>query len=160
MKRSGFSLVEVLVTICLAAIILAVGVPSYQSVMRSSDMFANSSDMVTTLNYARVEAIKRGTSVQLSPQSGTDWTTGTVVWVDSDDDDTLDSGEALRLSDEFDSSSSVVSANSRSNFVFNAAGEVNNSDELTLCDDRTGEVGRVISILISGAIYSQKVTCG
>lgn len=159
MKISGFTLTELLVTIAIMAVVSLIGVPSFNSMIRSSSMRSNGSDLLTAFNYARTEAVKRGTSVELEQSDGATWTGGIVVWVDSDDDDTLDSDEKLRVWDEFSTSSSIVSSNSLTSFVFDASGEVNNKDVLTLCDDRTGETGRTISILASGAIYAEEADC-
>lgn len=160
MQKSGFTLVEVLVTIFILAIVIAIGVPSYQSMIRGSAMSSNSSDILTSFNYARIEAIKRATSVQLTPQTHADWSSGLVVWLDSDEDGVLDNGEELRIWETFASGTSVNSSNAATGFVFNAMGEVNQEDQLTLCDDRVAEQGRVISVLVSGATYAEKVTCG
>jgi type IV fimbrial biogenesis protein FimT len=152
MKNSGFTAIEMLVTIAILAIVLSIGVPSFKEIIRSSDMVANSSDMLTALNYARMEAVKRGASVQLSQRDGSNWSGGLVVTV-------TDSGEELRLWEAFTTGATVTSKNSVKNFVFSAAGEVDNNDDLTFCDDRTGEEGRSISVLASGAVYAKKVTC-
>ena len=63
MKKSGFTVIEMLLTISIMGIVLSIGAPSFSAITRSSDMIANSSDIVTALNYARIEAIKRGNSI-------------------------------------------------------------------------------------------------
>jgi len=157
MKKAGFTLIEMLVTISILAIVLMIGVPSFNELMRSSAIRTNSSEMVTAFNYARLEAVKRGAFVEVARQDGASWTGGLVVWVDDDGDDTMDSGEALRLWGEFKSGSTVSSA--VSSFVFDPSGEVDNADVLTLCDGRTEETGRTIYVLASGAVYAEKVGC-
>ncbi|WP_369434104.1 GspH/FimT family protein [Psychromonas sp. MME1] len=103
-----------------------------------------------------MEAIKRGTTVHLGQLDGS-WASGVVVWADSDGDVTRDAGEELRLWPAFDSESTVTSG--RTAFTFRASGEVDNDGQLTICDNRTGEQGMKISILISGAVIAEKVTC-
>jgi len=152
MKKSGFTLVEMLVTIAIMAIVLFIGVPSFNSIIRSSDMSANSSDLISALNYARMEAVKRGDSIKLELQIADDWLSEMVVSVD-------DSAEELRIWGEFNSESTLVSKNDLTSFVFNASGEVDNGDELTLCYDSSGETGRIIHILASGAAFAEKKTC-
>lgn len=159
MKTLGFTVVELLVTLSIMAILLAIAPPSFNAFIKGSNMVSNSNGMVSAFNYARMEAIKRGNSVQLGQRDGSSWTGGLVVWVDADGDGSFDSGEELRLWEAYNSGSSVVSTNSLTGFEFNASGEVNLADRLRLCDDRTGEEGWDISILISGAIFAEKVTC-
>ena len=160
MRNSGFTVVEMLVSLAILAILLSIGVPNFKGFISSSNMVSNSNDMVGAFSYARMAAIKRGGPVRLGVRDGSSWTGGIVVWVDADADATLDAGEELRLWDAFNNGSSIVSAESRSNFVFNASGEVNNDDVLTLCDNRTGEQGRSISILLSGVVFAEEVSCG
>lgn len=148
MKKSGFTLVEMLVTIAILAILLGIGVPSFKNSISSSNMVSNTNGMIGAFNYARIEAIKRGGTVNVSHNGG-DWTGGIVV--------STNTNEVLRLWPAFDGASTVSS--SQSSFTFNATGEVNNNDVLTICDDRTGEKGMQISILISGVIISESVTC-
>jgi type IV fimbrial biogenesis protein FimT len=62
-SKMGFTLIELLVAVSVAAIVLAFGVPSFQGMIRDSRLAAQSSRLLTTLNLARSEAIKRGTQV-------------------------------------------------------------------------------------------------
>jgi len=156
MKKSGFTLVEMLVTIAILAILLGIGVPSFKNSINNSNMVSNANGMIGAFNYARIEAIKHGNAVNVS-QLNADWTGGIVVWADSDANGTRSLDEELRLWPAFNGASTVSSA--QSSFTFNATGEVNNNDVLKICDDRTGEKGMQISILISGVIISESVTC-
>lgn len=154
MKNTGFTLVEMLVTIAILAIVLFIGVPSFNGMIRNSEMRSNSSDIVVALNYARMEAIKRGSNVHFGQRVGVTWTGGLVVWVDADNDNTFDAGEELRLWDSFSSGSQINSTNTF--MIFSASGEASPSDVLSLCDDRAGETGRTITILVSGAVYAEE----
>lgn len=62
---AGFTLVELLVTLSVASIILTLAVPGFQAMIRENRMAANSSQLLTALNLARSEAIKRGLQVTL-----------------------------------------------------------------------------------------------
>jgi len=151
MNKTGFTLIEMLVTLSILAIVLAIAAPNFNNLMNSSNMVSNANGMIGAFKYARMEAIKRGGIVQIG-QVGSDWTEGIEVWVN-------DGGvkKIVRLWPAFDSASNVNS--SESSFSFNAMGEVDQSDDLTICIDSTGEEGMEISILISGAVTARKVTC-
>jgi len=157
MKKSGFTLVEMLITISIAAILLAIGIPSFKSTMNSSNMVSNANAMIGAFNYARTEAIKRGNSVNVV-QAGADWTEGIIVWANTDEINAMSDDEVLRIWPAFDDATTVSST--ESTFTFGATGEVNNNDTLQICDDRTNEKGVQVSILISGLIASEGVTCG
>ena len=57
---NGFTLVELMVTLAVAAILLTVGIPSFQSMMRDNRLANFTNQMILTLNFARSEAIKQG----------------------------------------------------------------------------------------------------
>ena len=72
----GFSMVELMVTVAVAAIILGIGVPSFQSLIASQKVKAAASNLQVSLSLTRTEALKRNAMVTLSPNSSTDWKTG------------------------------------------------------------------------------------
>jgi len=160
MRNSGFTVVELLVSIAIMAIVLSIGIPSFNELTRNSAMSSNSSDLLTAFNYARIESVKRGSSITLGQKDSSTWGGGLVVWIDDDGDGTVDAGEeVLRYWEALSTGSTLVSTNSITSFVFSASGEVDNLDTLTLCDNRTGETGRTISILLSGAVYVEEKVC-
>lgn len=56
---AGFSLVEVMVTVAVLAIILAIGIPSFQSFFENSRLNRANDDFIAAVNLARSEAITR-----------------------------------------------------------------------------------------------------
>lgn len=88
-KSSGFSLVELMVVVAIAAILLAVAAPSLQSIILKNRVQSVASDFQSALATARGEAIKRGgdarvTVVANSKIAGSpDWTSGFTVFLDT-----------------------------------------------------------------------------
>lgn len=78
-RRAGFTLLELMVTIAVLAIIAALAAPSFSNLINSNRLTAAANDLVGALQVARMEAIRRGTSVQVCPStngsscSGDDW---------------------------------------------------------------------------------------
>lgn len=56
----GFTLVELMVTISVLAVLMAVGIPSFQGVIASSRVTTATNDFMATLAQARSNAIRRG----------------------------------------------------------------------------------------------------
>jgi type IV fimbrial biogenesis protein FimT len=104
-KQDGFTLAELIVTVAIAAIVLTVGIPSFQETMRKNRAAAHMNEMLTVLNLARGEAAKRGQRVSLCPSTngasctgGTNWSNGWIMFTDtSTDDNAVIVGTVLRV---------------------------------------------------------------
>jgi type IV fimbrial biogenesis protein FimT len=72
----GFTMIEILTVLVMLAILTAIAMPSLTKVMIGQRLRAAGTDLMSSLLIARSEAIKRNAEVQITPQSGTDWTTG------------------------------------------------------------------------------------
>lgn len=64
-KQSGFTLLEMMFTIALLAVIVGIGVPNLRDFVRNSRMTSSANDIVTDFNLARSEAVKRRVAVTL-----------------------------------------------------------------------------------------------
>lgn len=78
-KLSGFTLVELLITIIIVAILTSLAIPSFREFIAGQRIRTASFDIMATLVLARSEAIKRNTNVTITPATGVDWTTGWTV---------------------------------------------------------------------------------
>ena len=89
-RQRGFNLIELMLGITVLAIVLGFGVPSFITMIRDNRLVSQSNDLLTALNYARSEALKRGFRVSVCPGSatactgGTDWNAGILVFTDDD----------------------------------------------------------------------------
>ncbi|TNF61933.1 MAG: prepilin-type N-terminal cleavage/methylation domain-containing protein, partial [Burkholderiales bacterium] len=61
--QSGFTLIELMVTITVLAVLLGVGVPSFQATIQGNRITTAANDLVAALQYARSEAVRRGVNV-------------------------------------------------------------------------------------------------
>ena len=64
-KNSGFTLIELMFTIVVLAVLLGIGVPNFRDFIRNSRMTAAANDLLADLNLARSEAVKRRVAVTL-----------------------------------------------------------------------------------------------
>ncbi|MCL1092035.1 GspH/FimT family pseudopilin [Shewanella profunda] len=107
-KFAGFTLVELMVTIAVAAILLTIGAPSLVSLYESTRVDNNIGKINETLAFARNQAINYGNEVTVcayesesSCKAGKDWSAGIRVF------STADSTKSLRVIDGFHASDTV-----------------------------------------------------
>ena len=64
--QRGFTLIELMVAIAIVGIVLALAVPSFYNYMLVQRLKSVSAQLVTDINYARSEAVSRGTPVRIA----------------------------------------------------------------------------------------------
>lgn len=91
MRQRGFSLIELMVVVAITAILLTIGLPSFQSSLRSNRVATSTNELLASFSLARSEAIRSpGGAAICSSTNGTacggDWNDGWMVWIDIDGD--------------------------------------------------------------------------
>lgn len=96
--QSGFTLLELLVTLLVAGVVLGFGVPNFMEFQRNNAMISAANEMVTGLYLARTEAVKRQVPVTLcgspnplvpAPACGPGGNGGFIVFVDENNNGVL-----------------------------------------------------------------------
>ena len=135
-RCGGFTLIELMITIALGAIIMGIGVPSYQDFVVKNRIQTQASEIRSSLAMARVEAIRRGLRVRVCPgESGCDgsanWHNGWNSFVDRDNDNNIDPNETqLEVHIRLDGGSTLTGAN---HVIFKSDGTASDARELNLC---------------------------
>lgn len=86
---SGFTIIELMFAIVVAAILLAIAVPSFNDAMSKTDVAQKTNDLVGAFTLARSEAASRGRTVCVDA-SDKDWNKGWDVKVDMNGDNKCD----------------------------------------------------------------------
>ena len=95
-RTAGFTLIEMMVSLTLLGILIALVTPSFQGVLRDNRATTQANALVGALMLARSEAIKRNAPVVLCRSNtgtscaGSDWADGWILWPDMDRDGALD----------------------------------------------------------------------
>lgn len=92
-RLDGFTLLELMVTLAVAAILVTIAIPSYRGLVQRNTVTAAVNDLVGDLNYARSEAVTRGQRIYLCKSndqstctSNDDWNKGWIVFAPAPDD--------------------------------------------------------------------------
>ena len=83
-RSHGFTLIELMVVIAIAAILLTLAGPSFVSAYRNARLNSYTNGMVAAINATRGEAMKRNMFALMQPKDGSDWNTGWIIFVDTD----------------------------------------------------------------------------
>lgn len=70
--QKGFTLIELMITLLVAAIVLGIGVPNFQQFLATNRMATATNDVVTALHAARSQAVKRRANVTICPSANWD----------------------------------------------------------------------------------------
>ena len=160
----GITIVELIVTLAVVAILVTTGVPAFANFIQTNRLSETAFDLLGTINLARSEAVKRRTRVVLcrsaNPKAatpscgGTDntWTTGWLVFASGDGNSTYEAGtDSLLGIGEIDSSGLTLITNGTSNrnLEYNSDGTTNEGGgtaRFAVCDKRGGDFGRQINV--------------
>ncbi len=150
----GFTLVELMITLAIAAILMGVAAPSFNDMLQNNRISTQANQFIAAMNLARSEAIKRGVNIDVtatSPSGTNEWGGGWSVAVNG--------GATLKVFPAFQGSSVMDSVNDIDTFQYQPTGRANQTDTYRLCDGRSGETGREISLSTTGRVSVSDYNC-
>lgn len=126
----GFTLIELMVTLALMVVMLAIAAPSFTQYRRNSELTSLTNTLVGAINAARIEAMKRGRNAMIVPlNNGADWNAGWTVFVDTDRTQAYNFGTDILISQQASAVPSYISvsgngtaAETPSYILFDASG--------------------------------------
>jgi type IV fimbrial biogenesis protein FimT len=159
----GFTLIELMYTIAVAAIVLGIGIPAFTETIRAGRMTTSVNTAVTAMHVARSEAVKRRARVTFCRSTTAAAPAcnaagdGYIVFVNVADDQSFDAADTLvkagpwladGIAVMYDGLPAYVSYTA-SGFT-RAIGGGTLAGNIVLCDDRGNRAARVISLAATG----------
>jgi type IV fimbrial biogenesis protein FimT len=159
-RNSGFSMIELMITLVLIGIVAGLVIPNFRSVIQNNRLTTQANTLLIDLNFARSEAIKRSSQMGFCRSTdgvvcsgGGNWENGWLTFVDVDNSgswtggtdqplrfqEALAGGNTLRANATGITDPIILSSRGTSNTLPGAV--------FQLCDDRGAGIGK--SILIS-----------
>lgn len=80
----GFTLIELMVTLAVAAILMAIAAPGFLAFQRNAELTSAVNGLVASIAAARGEAMKNGRYAMVVPADAANWNSGWVVFVSKD----------------------------------------------------------------------------
>ncbi len=175
-KSFGFTLIELIVTLVVAALILAIGVPSFLALIQNNRLTTSTNELVGSLNLARSEAIKRGIRVTACKSSdgascsnAGNWAQGWIVFTDNDNNAAYNNASEtlLRVHEAVGGQITMTGNNNVANYIsYVASGQSQvtgggfQAGTLRICDSRNGNVGKNLVLSNTGRItIDSNVVC-
>lgn len=170
-RPRGFTIIELMVTVLVIALLLGAGVPSFLETVRNNRLIAETNEVVGSLNYARSEALKRVGTVSVcirvddttcGANTALNWANGWLVFADANGNGAFDAANDTMIqihpaiATEF-----ALTSTSRGMVRFMATGVTNDGQEIfdlkrTGC---TGNKARRLTLSLVGRLRNQTVAC-
>ena len=163
---TGFTLLELLSTITIILILFGIGIPVLKAMVTTNRLSTSINALAGTLAYTRSEAIRRNQHVVVcKSKTGTectregDWRLGWLIYVDRDQNRSLDEAETILGSHRLTERIQVDyrAFGSRHYLVYRPSGTTRTNGTFTFCDPAYPEAARALIITKTGRARLSKV---
>jgi type IV fimbrial biogenesis protein FimT len=168
-KQVGLTLAELMVTLLVAAILVAVAAPSISSVVQNNRAISLTSELTAMLHLAHAEAIRRGVAVSVCAASDTNqsacsstatWNNGWLVFVDADANGSLaTANDRIKVQQALAAGQSITT--SRAFVTYSAEGIVETGVSVftITAEGCTANNARQVTLSSAGRISVRAIAC-
>ncbi len=157
--HSGFTLLELLATLTIAAILALLVVPTFHTLLMNNRMSTQIDELMTALQGARSQAISRQQHIVLCPSidqvtclNSSAWQTGWIMFADRNNNQQFDRMDRpLRVHNTTNKGLSISGSNGRQRIVLRPDGTAGGSNaSFTFCDARGPGQARAVMLALNG----------
>jgi type IV fimbrial biogenesis protein FimT len=149
----GFTAIEMMIVVVIVAILTAMAAPGMGKMLRNQRVKTAAFDVFASLNFARSEAVKRNTTVTMTPYNAADWTAGWTI--------TDSNGNVLKKERDKQVSSNEMVMTGPASVVFARTGRLANAavPKFNISTPGTNMQVRCVSVDLSGRPLTTEATC-
>ncbi|WP_085697528.1 GspH/FimT family pseudopilin [Pseudomonas sp. B26(2017)] len=147
-RTKGFTLIELLVALAVFVILITMAVPAFTRSVQGSKADTEVGDLQRALNYARLEAINRGTTTRLRPSAGGNVWAGELAVYDS----TGTSANVLRVVPAMSSGATLTLPSGVTALDFNNLGGLAAPSTAVVISYVLGTQSRTLNVCLNGRI--------
>lgn len=162
MRQKGYTLIELMTTLAVAAVLISVAMPGMNSFRQNSQLTGTANELISAMHLARNTAVTTNTRVTLCASSnGEDceavaWDEGWIAFVDRDSDQNVDDDETVLRAGAGDEALDISSGQYPTFLMYRPNGRVmrnavnENTGQFNICDRRGAAHAKAVILDLSG----------
>jgi type IV fimbrial biogenesis protein FimT len=152
---AGFTIIELMVSVSVAAILAAIAVPAFRTFLQNDRLLTEQSSLVTSIDIARSEAIKQDASISICASSdqatcnGAAWAQGWIIVPTA-------GGNPVQVSGSLSGGNTIREQSGFTTITFLSSGltTLGANAQFTLCDNRGANQARYTQVSVTGRVAS------
>lgn len=174
--QAAFTLIELMVTLAVMAVVIGIAVPSFTTLIHTNRVKTLTEDLASSVNLARMEALKRGKRVSVCASSdgiacSGQWTDGWIIFLDGAASDaaaapviTTPLTDILRVQQKTGDGANIGVSGGKTFLRYTSTGMLGRTDnnEIAITVSSSGcksNVARKIDINLAGMVSVSPETC-